>query len=69
MYVCLTFSENKITNMPKRKTNNNVQVQNPSVDFSKLTVALLKNECVLRSLETSGRKADLIQRYDLFDFV
>ena len=55
--------------MPKRKTNNNVQVQNPSVDFSKLTVALLKNECVLRSLETSGRKADLIQRYDLFDFV
>ena len=52
--------------MPKRKINIKAQAQNPSIDFSKLTVALLKNECVQRSLETSGKKADLIQRCDFF---
>ena len=50
--------------MPKRK--NNTPVVEPSVDFSKLTVVLLKKECQQRNLETSGRKVELIKRFEFF---
>ena len=47
--------------MPKRKNNITKAAAIPD-DFSKLTVALLKEECAQRNLEISGRKADLVQR-------
>ena len=30
--------------------------------YSKMTVAQLKNECTNRGLDTTGKKADLLQR-------
>ena len=43
--------------MPKRKAT-----AASVVDFNKLTVALLKQECGNRKIDSTGKKSDLIQR-------
>jgi len=49
--------------MPKRKTAAVVAAAaTSSVDFKKLTVALLKQECGNRNIDSTGKKSDLIQR-------
>ncbi|XP_057311837.1 protein mono-ADP-ribosyltransferase PARP3-like isoform X2 [Hydractinia symbiolongicarpus] len=47
---------------PKRKIVSKSKTSNEDTDFSKLSVAKLKEECKLRSLACDGRKADLIKR-------
>ena len=52
---------------PKRKApapSTKVMGQSTNTtDFSKLSVAKLKEECKARSLDASGKKADLLKRY------
>lgn len=47
---------------PKRKAKTTV-VAVTNVDFAKLTVAGLKAECQQRSLDITGKKAELLKRY------
>ena len=48
---------------PKRKGNDD----GDKVEFSKLKVAELKNECMQRGLDTTGKKFDLVQRLNEYE--
>ncbi|XP_066927889.1 protein mono-ADP-ribosyltransferase PARP3-like [Clytia hemisphaerica] len=48
--------------MSKRKATTNLASTASTVDFKKLTVPLLKQECQQRQLEITGKKAELIKR-------
>ena len=48
---------------PKRKAaSTKAQQSTTTTDFTKLSVAKLKEECTARNLDISGKKSDLLKR-------
>jgi len=55
-------SKTKATTIKKEAPAVQPKATTEDVDYSKLTVSKLKDECTARSLETTGKKAELVKR-------
>lgn len=56
------FSDNNYAGPPPTKKTKVSTAGGDAVDFSKMKVAELKEECEKRGLESSGKKAELVSR-------